>query len=447
MTVVVDLDPLRRVGKAEALGEADEQRLLRSGFGELAPQRLAGVDKRVVDEVLLLAALRHGDRDAVAGLLRQRSLEQGPLLDLVREQDQPRYRLVVVELGEEGAEHRARLEVAVGARIVGAVAPVLAGAEEEHLDAGGAALLVDGEDVGLVDAARIDPLMPLGMRERGEAVAVDRRRLEVETLGCGLHRPLHLGAHGLALAGQERFRLLDERAVIAVRNHPCARRRAALDLVEEAGAGAALVERVRAGAEQERALERVDGAADRLGRGERAEIAALPAPRAAMLDDRRHRMVLGDQDVGERLVVAKQHVEARAEPLDEIGFEEERLGLGAGRDELHRRRRCDGAGDAAGLAVAARVALHALLQVPRLADVEHRALLVDHAIDAGAVGQPLDQAGDDVPPDDRLGGVRVVFRVHVSGVSNSAMSGVSHTRCWPPSRPIIWPVIDRFSTR
>ena len=41
----------------------------------------------------------------------------------------------------------------VDAREVGAVAPVLAGAEEEHLDAGLAALGVQGEDVGLVHAS------------------------------------------------------------------------------------------------------------------------------------------------------------------------------------------------------------------------------------------------------------------------------------------------------
>ena len=69
-----------------------------------------------------------------------------------------RARLVVVELREERAQHLARLERAVGLGEIGAVAPVLSGAEEEHLDAAEAALLMDGEHVGLLGAARVDAL-------------------------------------------------------------------------------------------------------------------------------------------------------------------------------------------------------------------------------------------------------------------------------------------------
>ena len=84
--------------------------------------------------------------------------------------------------------------------------------------------------------------------------------------------------------------------------------------------------------------------------------------------------VARDEDVGERLVVAHQHVEARAEALDEVGFEQQRLGLGADRDELHRRGRRDHARDAVGVAAEARVVRHARLEVARLADVDDVAL-------------------------------------------------------------------------
>ena len=47
-----------------------------------------------------------------------------------------------------------RLDGVGDPREVGAVAPVLAGAEEEHLDAGLAALGVHGEDVGLGQRSR-----------------------------------------------------------------------------------------------------------------------------------------------------------------------------------------------------------------------------------------------------------------------------------------------------
>jgi len=118
----------------------------------------------------------------------------------MRQQDQLRRRLVVVELREERAQHLAGLEALVGARKVRAVAPVLPGAEEEHLDAGLSALLMDGEDVGLLDRLRVDALVRLHVRQRGETVAVAGGGLEIETVGGGLHLLLNLTAHGLAAA-------------------------------------------------------------------------------------------------------------------------------------------------------------------------------------------------------------------------------------------------------
>ena len=144
---------------------------------------------------------------------------------------QPRARLVVVELREERAQHLARPERAVGLGEIGAVAPVLAGAEEEHLDADEAAVLMHGEHVGLLDAARIDALLRLHRRERGEPVAVDRGALEIER-GRGL---LHLGRefllHRAALAGEERVRLAHQLGIVGELDLARAGPGAALDLV------------------------------------------------------------------------------------------------------------------------------------------------------------------------------------------------------------------------
>ena len=103
--------------------------------------------------------------DAAPGLGRQRLGEQLLLIDGDGQQQRARHRLVVVELGEEGAQHLARLQRRIGLREICAVAPVLAGAEEEHLDAGLPTFLVDGEDVGLVDGLRCDMAM-LILREQ-----------------------------------------------------------------------------------------------------------------------------------------------------------------------------------------------------------------------------------------------------------------------------------------
>ncbi len=229
------------------------------------------------DQFLLLAALGRRDFDLEAGLDRQRVGQQLGFLDLVRQQDQFRRRLVVVELRQERGQHFFRRERFLRAREIGAVAPVLAGAEEEHLDAGIAALLMDGEHVGFFHGARIDALLRLDRRQRREAVAIKRRGLEFE-FGRGL---LHLAGqllfHQMAAAGQEVAGLAHQLGIAGKIDLAGAGAGAAADLIEQAGPGAAFEEAVGAGADQEGALQRRDGAIDRAGRGERPEITARAA--------------------------------------------------------------------------------------------------------------------------------------------------------------------------
>src|SRR5262249_58415409 len=112
-------------------------------LGKLARQRLARIGERMIDEVLLLAALGHAHLDLVAALGGQGLGEQRTLLELVRDEDGARARLVVVELGEKRAEHLAGRKRAIGFGEISAIAPVLAGAEKEHLHAVEAAGLMD----------------------------------------------------------------------------------------------------------------------------------------------------------------------------------------------------------------------------------------------------------------------------------------------------------------
>src|SRR5262249_27170927 len=147
----------------------------------------ARIGERVIDEVLLLAALGHAHLDLVAALGAQGLGEQRALLDLVGDEDGARARLVVVELSQKRAEHLAGRERALGYGEIPAIPPFLAGAKKEPLPAAEAAGLVHGEHVGLFDPARIDALMRLPRRERGETVAVDGGALEVERGGGFLH--------------------------------------------------------------------------------------------------------------------------------------------------------------------------------------------------------------------------------------------------------------------
>ncbi len=174
-----------------------------------------------------------------------------------------------------------------------------------------------------------------------------------------------------------------------------ARPGAALDLEQEARPRAILVEGIRARPQKEGALQGVQGAVHGPDAGEGAVIIAGPIAGAAVLGDLRRHMILGDQDIGEGLVVAQQHVVARLQLLDEIGLEQERLGLRAGGDELHRGRLGDHAGDAVRMRLAARVRRDAGADVARLADIEHVAIRRDHAVDAGRIGRALQLAADD----------------------------------------------------
>ena len=394
VAVVVDLDPARRPRQFEHALQALEQAELRGIVGEFAAERFAGVGERMIDEILLLAAARHADLDLEAGLGGERGRKQLGLLDLVRQQDQLRRRLVVVELREERVEHFARRQAAVGAREVGAVAPVLAGAEEEHLDAGIAALLMDCEQVRFLERARIDALLRLDRRQRRQAIAIERGTLELE-IGRGLlHLARKLFLHGPTLAGEKIFRFTHEVAVAGEIDFAGAWAGAALDLIEQARPGPALEEGIGAGADQEGALQRVDGAADGAGRRERTEIVARPRLRATVLQDLRRPVIAGQKDVRERFVVAQLHVEARAELLDQVGFEQQRFGLGRGRHDLDIDGRRDHALDPRRLAGRAGIGRQALAHALGLADVEHVALGTEHAIDAGAVRRVLDGAQD-----------------------------------------------------
>src|SRR5690242_17768434 len=178
----------------------------------------------------------------------------------MRDQNKAGRRPVVVELSHERRQHLACGERAVRFGKIGAIAPVLAGAEEEHLDTGESALLIQREYIGFLDAARINALMRLDRRERGKAVAVDRSALEIERHRRLLHLVSELAFDLLAASGQKLVGLTHQRRIIGKVDFFGARSRAAFDLIKQAWTRAAFKKWIAAGAQQERTLQRVDGA-------------------------------------------------------------------------------------------------------------------------------------------------------------------------------------------
>ena len=204
VAVVVDLDPLRRLRQAERGGHR-----LQAGGSASRCRRACGRAPRAHWSAHARPA--PSSRRACGtetstlkpALTDSASASRCGLLDLVRQQDQSWRRLVVVELREERAQHFLRREGLLGAREIGAVAPVLPGAEEEHLDAGIAAFLVDREHVGFFHRARIDALLRLDRRQRGEAVAIDapRSRIRARRRPSPSRRPVAASPHGCGRTG------------------------------------------------------------------------------------------------------------------------------------------------------------------------------------------------------------------------------------------------------
>jgi hypothetical protein len=81
-------------------------------------------------------------------------------------------------------------------------------------------------------------------------------------------------------------------------------------------------------------------------------------------------VVAADHQLGEGLVVAQQDVEARLQLLDEVGFQQQGLGLGRGDDQLHRPGLGHHQADALGVETALGVLDDALLQRLGLADIK-----------------------------------------------------------------------------
>ena len=243
---------------------------------------------------------------------------------------------------------------------------------------------MDGEQIGFFHGARIDALLRLDRRQRGEPIAVKAAVSNSSSAEAFSISPASSCFTGRLRPDRKSFASRDQFGIAGKIDLARAGAGAALDLVEQAGPRAAFEKRIRAGADQEGALERGDGAVDRAGRGEGSEILSGPRLRAAVLEDLRRPVIARDQDVGKRLVVAQLHVETRAQLLDQICLKQQRFGFGRGRHDLDRDGRRDHAQDARRLRrVGAGIGGEPLADVLGLADIEHVVGGIEHAVDAG----------------------------------------------------------------
>ena len=119
--------------------------------------------------------------------------------------------------------------------------------------------------------------------------------------------------------------------------------------------------------------------------------ATSAAPRTAM--EREPRIVAGRQmDVRIALVVAKHDVVSRLQRLDQLRFQQQRLGFGARDRRLDASDLRDHRGEARVHLRLEEIIADALPEIARLADVEQLVVRAEHAVDAGRAGQRADES-------------------------------------------------------
>ena len=141
-------------------------------------------------------------------------------------------------------------------------------------------------------------------------------------------------------------------------------------------------------------MQRVERGVDRTGTGKGTIVIPLGPTRAAMLLDARISVIRPQENEREAFVVTQQHVVRWPVALDKLRLEQQSFRLAIGRDDGHAARLRDHAAQAVGQPLHLRVVRHPVLERLRLADIEHIAARIIHAIDARLGRQSLEHIAD-----------------------------------------------------
>ncbi len=406
---VVALDAQRRRLELERLLDL-AQRLAAGREVARAPRAVqrervlrVGADRR--GELLLVAALRHPDVDPRAP---QPGEPRGDLVGVRRQdghEDLARHGVAreVAPGARPGVRRHGLLRRAVhlleqvldelGVRDVldllddpAALTPDATAAHVEHLDGRLELVPHEREHVRVGAVAEHDRVLLRRALERGDVVAQPCRGLVLHRGGGLVHLALEPAHEPLRVARHEVAEVLGERLVVLGRDAPDARRRALVDVAEQARPArlvGALEDPRRARAHGEHPQQEVERLADRPRVAVGPEVPRAGPLRAAHHLGARELLAHRHREVRVRLVVAVLDVEPRVELLDPRVLERERLDLGADDRPLDRRGRRD---HRLGAVVQVRdvleVVRQARAQVLGLADVDHTAVLVAEPVDA-----------------------------------------------------------------
>ncbi len=243
----------------------------------------------------------------------------------------------------------------------------------------------------------MDPLLAGERIESGEHVSHVGRALEVQRLGSRPHPPLDAAADLLGITLEDPDDLVDHSAVLLFTLKPDARSLAPADVVVEACAFGPLTGQVvSTRANRVQPLHHFQGLAHRPDGRVRAEVSAPVVHDAARHVDPGERLPYGHLDVRVLLVVPEKDVEPWPMLLDEVGLEDQRLGLRAHHDRLQS---LDVPHHLAVLRAQVRVRLevtsHSCSERLRLPDVQHRPLGATEEVHPWFGGELGDEFGID----------------------------------------------------
>ena len=271
-----------------------------------------------------------------------------------------------------------------------------AAAHHRQVHAGTPALHPHRQDVRVVIRLRLHRLLVQHLGQRRNLIAHFCRLFELQRRGVRLHARLQVLQQGLRVALQKGLRVAHVLHIVLRRDQAHAGPGAALDLVQKAGPGAVAEDRVFAGAQAKHLLQQLYRLLHRPGAGIGSEKPVSLVHATAVIAHARisggagaardHHAVAGartaELEVGVALVVAKQDVVLGVQRLDQVVFQQQRLGLGTHHRGLHAHDAAHHVADARAVVRLLEIAGHALLQVPRLAHVEHAAVSVEIAVHA-----------------------------------------------------------------
>ena len=411
MRNVVALDAQQRVGQLQRLLQLHEGGATGgqiTGTAALVQgQRLARILGDRLHELCLVAALRDANLHGPAAHLRQPGRQLLLILGLHRHEHGTRNIVAVQALLGVLLGGEARRDIAVHLRdqlldelCVGAVVDLLhdpaalaadpAAAHEEHLNGRLQVVLSVGEQVGIHGRAEHHGVTLKRLSQRGNIVTKNRGTLKVHISCGGLHFRGQLGDMLLSATTHKPGQPARQLAVLLGANLAHARRRALIDITEQARAAAilrAVKHAVRAGAHREHAQQRIQGFTNR----PRLRIGAKIAHTLTALTASHHRarvhVIDRNRQVRVRLIVTERNVEPRRKLLNPGVFKLQRFHLARHHGPLHTRRRMHHRiGLRAQRLRGRKIAVETVAQVLRLAHVDDATIGITKTVNARVGG-------------------------------------------------------------